>query len=621
MKCEVRSSCRNEAELWIHLNGKPKRSCVACSTRAIGDLQVVESHWNAPLDGPCPTAEHRALTPTERADIIAAEDRAHGQAIPLPPPTEETEARLPSSDSPPTAEPSEETDMGSKVLTLTLRPDADAHPELCRVAQCPYGDRKPRGLRRGICSADTETLRRRGIYDLFALPSTQGKAKPKPETPLTPLTASTPDVVLSEGDALLPHGAAAPPVAVPTVERSPAEAPVRLSDLTVEEMGYALWLTSDESRVPGATLWSDSTGIVINGGPDGAYVWPVGKSWEGGDICQSEREAMERLYRLALKEGRALRPIPARTMQADPPPAPPPPAVVKLQVIRQSDDDSVEAARTHLRAALSLTPYANKLPDGTPTAKAGIAALADVVGAWLKGRETRLQDVLGKTEPAVVELAEAIPPVWVSERITALEAELVDAQRDRDAALSAFHTCRIERDEALAARDRSQNELFKRAAEVVQLTRRAERAEAERDDAIVEVRGCAATVDAYADLRAKLCEVFGEDPAELTDQGIVDKATMAQHWWGRTEGEFKAFRLAVAQLVDVEEEMADPVYLRNVLRNALEQPASYGPFRVDSAVCVPSGRNQATLTWAQGDARLLPVGSLVRLTVVEVLGG
>lgn len=65
--------------------------------------------------------------------------------------------------------PPETPEMSPTFLPLILRPDADAHPELCRIDGCT----KPIQAR-GLCMSDYSRVGNRGAWDAFALPKLSG---------------------------------------------------------------------------------------------------------------------------------------------------------------------------------------------------------------------------------------------------------------------------------------------------------------------------------------------------------------------------------------------------------------------------------------------------------------
>ncbi len=76
MKCELRT-CDAGAQVWAHVGGRPMRLCIDCLAAATKRVVGVVTHWDAPLDEPCPEPE---IIDEERRLAQLAQELAHGLA-------------------------------------------------------------------------------------------------------------------------------------------------------------------------------------------------------------------------------------------------------------------------------------------------------------------------------------------------------------------------------------------------------------------------------------------------------------------------------------------------------------------------------------------------------------
>ena len=211
--------CPAEADVWAWDGARWRRFCGRHNAALVSTLDVglYRSSWDHPLDGdpppppvappvpdaapapvstlPCHASEPEPASPPpcEVPDALTlappAASRLTGGAEassaidapsstpepPCPPssPSSPSPAGEPDSSAPAPASPSSGSASATPsrryrdriVPPLVLRPDADAHPELCRVAGC---ERPP--TTRGLCRSDAERARDAGTIDALGLP-------------------------------------------------------------------------------------------------------------------------------------------------------------------------------------------------------------------------------------------------------------------------------------------------------------------------------------------------------------------------------------------------------------------------------------------------------------------
>lgn len=126
----------------------------------------------APVVVPVP----RDASAPEVEAVVVAEASGAPPSLPADPPPVVVEEEAPPVE--PTPTPTQEPTMPRPVPEQpALRPNADAYPELCRVAGC-----KRAGDRRGLCGAHVQGARKHGWLEALALPPKAINRKVEPKT-------------------------------------------------------------------------------------------------------------------------------------------------------------------------------------------------------------------------------------------------------------------------------------------------------------------------------------------------------------------------------------------------------------------------------------------------------